>query len=145
MSLIGQWRRLSHSMDALQQSVARRLGLSKVELRCLDHLAQASEGLSAGALARIAGHTTGATTGMIDRLAKAGLVERAPDPADRRRVRVQPVRSAIRKRLVPARQRLDSVLEEVAAGYDADQQALLGRYLSEVDEALLRLCNEFDG
>jgi DNA-binding MarR family transcriptional regulator len=36
------------------------------------------------------GLTTGAVTGMIDRLERAGYVNRQPDPDDRRRVIVQP-------------------------------------------------------
>jgi DNA-binding MarR family transcriptional regulator len=39
------------------------------------------------------GLTTGAITGMIDRLEKAGYVRRANDPKDRRKTIVEPVRN----------------------------------------------------
>jgi DNA-binding MarR family transcriptional regulator len=40
-----------------------------------------------------AGLTTGAVTGVIDRLEKAGYVKRANDPKDRRRTIVEPTRN----------------------------------------------------
>jgi DNA-binding MarR family transcriptional regulator len=45
--------------------------------------------MTAGALAAEAGLTTGAVTGVIDRLERAGYARRVPDPADRRRVRIK--------------------------------------------------------
>jgi DNA-binding MarR family transcriptional regulator len=39
------------------------------------------------------GLTTGAITGMIDRLGKAGYVRRTHDPKDRRKTIVEPVRN----------------------------------------------------
>jgi DNA-binding MarR family transcriptional regulator len=45
-----------------------------------------SEAITAGQLAERSGLTTGAITGVIDRLEKAGFVRRTSDPTDRRRV-----------------------------------------------------------
>ena len=44
---------------------------------------------SAGEIARHTGLTSGAVTGLIDRLERLGLVERTADPADRRKVLVR--------------------------------------------------------
>jgi DNA-binding MarR family transcriptional regulator len=44
---------------------------------------------TAGDTARHTGLTSGAVTGLIDRLERLGLVERAADPADRRKVLVR--------------------------------------------------------
>jgi DNA-binding MarR family transcriptional regulator len=49
--------------------------------------------MTAGRLAEMTGLTTGAITGVVDRLEKASLAERAPDPNDRRRVMIQPLAS----------------------------------------------------
>ena len=43
-----------------------------------------------GFLAEMTGLTTGAVTGMVDRLERCGYVRREPDPTDRRRVIVKP-------------------------------------------------------
>lgn len=47
------------------------------------------ESLNMGQLATFMGHTTPATTGLIDRLTEAGLVERSHLPLDRRQVIVK--------------------------------------------------------
>jgi len=44
----------------------------------------------AGRLAALTGLTTGAVTGLVDRLERAGLVRRELDPADRRKVIIVP-------------------------------------------------------
>ena len=46
-------------------------------------------GLTASRLAELSGLTTGAVTGVLDRLERAGLVVRVADPADRRRTLVR--------------------------------------------------------
>ncbi len=72
-----------------QQDIARRLGLNVTDLTCLGFLIEASmagESLVAGDLAERARLTTGAVTGVLNRLEKADYIRRAPDPGDRRRV-----------------------------------------------------------
>jgi DNA-binding MarR family transcriptional regulator len=46
--------------------------------------------MSAGKLGELAGLTTGAITGIVDRLEKAGWAKRGSDPNDRRRVIIFP-------------------------------------------------------
>jgi predicted ArsR family transcriptional regulator len=71
-------------------AIAERLGLNTTDHKCLDIL-NSQGSLTAGQLAELTGLTTGAVTGVIDRLEHAGYVCRARDPHDRRRVIVQPV------------------------------------------------------
>jgi DNA-binding MarR family transcriptional regulator len=49
--------------------------------------------MPAGRLGELTGLTTGAVTGIIDRLEEAGYVRRTDDPKDRRRTIVEPIRS----------------------------------------------------
>jgi DNA-binding MarR family transcriptional regulator len=74
--------------DAFDSLAADRLGVSETDLRCLN-IIENCDGLTAGDLANQAGLTGGAVTGVVDRLEKAGYARRVPDPADRRRVRVE--------------------------------------------------------
>lgn len=68
-------------------------GVNPTDMECLrllfvKGLATPSE------LARHTGLTSGATTAMLDRLEKAGLIERRPNPADRRGFLISPAPSA---------------------------------------------------
>jgi DNA-binding MarR family transcriptional regulator len=74
---------------AYDEALAEHLGVNATDLRCLE-LAIDEPGLTPGRLAELSGLTTGAVTGVLDRLEKAGFVERRPDPADRRSVTIQP-------------------------------------------------------
>ncbi|OIJ62676.1 hypothetical protein WN71_038435 [Streptomyces mangrovisoli] len=83
--------RLIASAQFGQQDVARQLGLNVTDLTCLGFLTEASlagDPLVAGDLAERARLTTGAVTGVLNRLEKAGYIRREPDPHDRRRVYV---------------------------------------------------------
>jgi DNA-binding MarR family transcriptional regulator len=81
--------RISGNLDsAFDNLAAERLGVSRTDLHCLNAVENAG-GLTAGELARETGLTTGAVTGVIDRLERAGYARRAPDPEDRRRVKVE--------------------------------------------------------
>ncbi len=85
--LIAAFRDAGNQDGAIEELAAARLGISAADLRCLNAIENAG-GLTAGELARAMGVTTGAVTGALDRLEKVGYAGRAPDPADRRRVRV---------------------------------------------------------
>ncbi|GGW52365.1 putative HTH-type transcriptional regulator YcgE [Streptomyces lucensis JCM 4490] len=79
-----------------QQELARRLGLTVTDLTCFAFVLEAGEDLlTAGDLAARAHVTTGAVTGILNRLERAGYVTRRPDPSDRRRVRVAAVPAAV--------------------------------------------------
>ncbi|HVZ18948.1 MAG TPA: MarR family transcriptional regulator [Terriglobales bacterium] len=66
-------------------AVAERLGLNITDHKCLEYMI-GTEGITAGELAKVTGLTTGAITGVIDRLERAGFARRQPDPHDRRKV-----------------------------------------------------------
>src|SRR6266550_7431733 len=67
------------------QTVANRVGISNSDLECLDFL-NIEGRVTAGRLAELTGLTTGAITGVVDRMEKAGLVRRERDVSDRRKV-----------------------------------------------------------
>ena len=78
-------RRSSAQGVIFGQTVANTVGISGSDLECLDFLNLEGR-VTAGRLAEVTGLTTGAITGVVDRLEKAGLVRRERDPADRRKV-----------------------------------------------------------
>lgn len=88
-------RRHSTATVLFHLAMAERLGLGPSDHKCLDLLLQ-HEGLTGSRLAALTGLTTGAVTGVVNRLERAGFVRREPDPSDGRRqiLRVVPGRVA---------------------------------------------------
>lgn len=74
--------------DITDDLVCELMGVNRTDSRCLDILEQLGR-MTAGALAKESGLSTGAITAVIDRLEKAGYAQRVADPADRRRVLVE--------------------------------------------------------
>jgi DNA-binding MarR family transcriptional regulator len=71
-------------------------GLNATDMECLRLLFL--KGVSTPSeLARHTGLTSGATTAMLDRLEKAGLIERQPNPDDRRGTLIVPAKSSAEK------------------------------------------------
>ena len=88
-------RRNQRATDLVDEAASQLLGINRTDARCLDILDQHRR-LTAGELAREARLTTGAITAVVDRLEQAGLVRRIGDPADRRRVLIEPTDTARR-------------------------------------------------
>jgi DNA-binding MarR family transcriptional regulator len=86
--VVSEFRASGNQDDAFDNVAAARLGVSRTDLHCLNAIENAG-GLTAGQLAAESGLTTGAVTGVIDRLERAGFARRVPDPKDRRRVMVE--------------------------------------------------------
>jgi DNA-binding MarR family transcriptional regulator len=76
--------RLVAQAIALHEAAATSLGLNPTDLRCLALIA-GEENPTPSRLAELSGLTSGAITGVMDRLEKAGYLTRAVDPQDRRR------------------------------------------------------------
>ncbi|HKV24292.1 MAG TPA: MarR family transcriptional regulator [Candidatus Acidoferrum sp.] len=91
-------RELSTVSIFFHQAVASKLGLNVTDTRCFELLSRYSGGPpTAGDLARATGLTTGAVTGILDRLEKAGMVERYRRTSDRRKVFVRHRPEALQK------------------------------------------------
>jgi DNA-binding MarR family transcriptional regulator len=86
--LISEFRIAGNQDSAFDNLAAERLGVNRTDLHCLNAIENAG-GLTAGELAEETGLTTGAITGVIDRLERAGFARRVVDPEDRRRVKLE--------------------------------------------------------
>jgi DNA-binding MarR family transcriptional regulator len=82
-------RRQSTWTVIYHQAVAEKMGLNPTDLKCWAVLGETGP-ITAGELAIVMGLTTGAVTGVIDRLEQAGFAQRDHDPTDRRRVMIVP-------------------------------------------------------
>jgi DNA-binding MarR family transcriptional regulator len=90
--IVDKFREMSTETVMFHQAVADELGLYITDHKCMDIIHRFGA-MSAGKLGEMTGLTTGAITGMIDRLEKAGYVKRANDPKDRRKTIVEPIRN----------------------------------------------------
>jgi predicted transcriptional regulator len=84
------FRAMSSAAIMLHDTVARRLDLNATDHKCMGLLCDHGP-LSAGVLSEMTGLTTGAVTGVVTRLEKAGYVRRKQNPADARSVIVEPI------------------------------------------------------
>jgi DNA-binding MarR family transcriptional regulator len=123
--------RLSTWPVVFHGAVAVKLGINATDFKC-NGVLQETGPITAGELAELTGLTTGAITGVVDRLERAGFVRRGSDPNDRRRVIVEPVEN-------PARgEELAQIFGPLAASTAAE---FIDRYS---DEELAFLIDFFD-
>jgi DNA-binding MarR family transcriptional regulator len=126
-ALLAVLRRTAAQHNLFAQAAAAQLGIGSTDLDCLLLLLDFGPA-SAGQLADVLGLTTGAVTGVVDRLVGAGFAVRENDPSDRRRVIVQAVADQAG--------RVDDVFEPVLAG--------LGRTLEPLAEPDLARLFDFE-
>ncbi len=93
------FRQLSTVTILFHQAIADRLGMHLTDHKCGD--SSTLRPPRSGDLAQRTGLTTGAITGVIDRLEKAGFVRRGKDPGDRRLVIIEPFAEKIEKVIAP--------------------------------------------
>ncbi|MEU2603666.1 MarR family winged helix-turn-helix transcriptional regulator [Streptomyces albus] len=116
------------------QAVAARLGIGSTDLLCLGVLDHAGP-LTAGRLAELTGLTTGAVTGVVDRLEQAGFARRSKDPADRRKVIIHP-ESAQRERTGALYSPVLDALDAWCQTHSEEELATVLDYLRSFSEAL---------
>ncbi|HKU41980.1 MAG TPA: MarR family transcriptional regulator [Polyangiales bacterium] len=85
-AIVAQGRASSTVTVLMHAAVAERLGLNPSDHKCADLMMSLSEPCTPGRLAELTGLSTGAITGVIDRLERAGFLVREHDLEDRRRV-----------------------------------------------------------
>lgn len=110
-------REFASAMVNFHAATGKLLGLSAVERKCMDTLRILGP-VPAGTIAEHTGLTTGAVTGLVDRLEKAGYAKRTRDPQDRRKVLVE---------LVPNEQ-VDALTAAVFIPFGAEITELMSRY-----------------
>jgi DNA-binding MarR family transcriptional regulator len=82
-------REISTNTVLFHSRIAEQMGLSGTDHKCLELVLSAKAPLTAGQIAQLSGLSTGAVTGVIDRLERRGFARRVRDPHDRRKVLVE--------------------------------------------------------
>ena len=113
-----------------QHVIAQQVGLSVTDLTCFAYVIEAGENLpTAGDLAARVHVTTGAVTGILNRLERAGYITRRPDPTDRRRIRVAARPDAV-ARVREVYEPYYARLTHLFADYSPDEIAVLHDWFS---------------
>jgi len=85
--------------------------------------------MTAGDLAVRTGLTTGAITGIVDRLEQAGFVRRTRDPSDRRRVVLEVIMDKVQREVLPLFAPLGKQMSALAASYSRRDLATIMDFL----------------
>lgn len=127
-------RRLQTAMSEAEVALGRRMHLGHSELAAMTHLSGARDPVGPGWLSQRLGLTPAAATELVDRLERAGHLERRRDTADRRRVHLIPTESAVADvgdQLAP----LLAAIDDSAQQFGPDERAAIQRFLNAVVEA----------
>jgi DNA-binding MarR family transcriptional regulator len=131
--LLAAGRELGAVTVLFHNAIAARMGLSATDHKYLELLVQEGP-MTAGRLAERTQLTTGAVTGMIDRLERQGLVRRVRDPHDRRKVIVEPIEAAAQRMIAPHFAPLTAEIEAIHAQYSDAELRVIRDYLRQYIE-----------
>jgi DNA-binding MarR family transcriptional regulator len=133
-------RKASAQGTMFAKAVADRAGISSSDMDCMDFL-NIEGRMTAGRLAELTGLTTGAITGVIDRLEKAGFVRRERDQGDRRKVFITPVPARMME-IGHFYQLLQRAMHKQSDAYSDAELKVLLRYGTETYQSILGATNE---
>ncbi len=121
-------RRNSTATVLFHHAVAERLGLGPTDHKCLDLILE-HQAVTGRDLSAMTGLTSGAVTGVVNRLERAGYIRREPDPGDGRRQLLRPVpeRLGEAERLFTG---LAASAARVLDGFDAAQLEAIATFLA---------------
>lgn len=123
----GRENGISHTL--FRNVIGTKLGLNITDFESLDLLF--FRGVSTPSeLAKYTGLSSGAVTAMIDRLEESGLVERRPNPADRRGTLISIVKVAA-DNIAPLFASARLAQNELLAGYSVPELELLADYFEK--------------
>jgi DNA-binding MarR family transcriptional regulator len=127
-------RRLSqqyaYTSIQMHEAIGREAGLPGTDHKYLGFLIQKGA-MTAGQLAVLTGLTTGAVTGLIDRLEKKKLVTRKFAEDDRRKVLIEPDTKKIMDLLAPLYKTYRSRSEKLFASFSEKEMKVLETYFTE--------------
>jgi DNA-binding MarR family transcriptional regulator len=129
-------RRHSTAVVLFHHAVAERLGLGPTDHKSLDLLREAGA-MTSSKLAAITGLTSGAITGVVTRLERAGYLRRQQDPQDGRQQILSPALERVRdiqNVFNPIRKDVAALLE----GFDTHQLNAIAEFLARSTDVAYR-------
>src|ERR1700682_2518873 len=121
-------KRFSDATIFMHEAIAKKANLSGTDHKYLGLIIQNGE-MTAGDLSKLTGLTTGAVTGLIDRLEKKKLVKRKFDKTDRRKILILPHHENFRKLLGKVFSDLQNRMIDHFAKLSTSDTKIIERYL----------------
>lgn len=123
-------RQYSDASIFMHEAIARKAGLAGSDHKYLGLILQHTE-LTAGELSKLTGLTTGAVTGLIDRLEKKKLLKRKFSRDDRRKVIIVPDEENAMKLLQPLFEELQQKTTALITSFSSSEMESIKRYFLE--------------
>lgn len=136
-------RKYSDTSILMHEAIARKAGLSGTDHKYLGFLMQ-NGAMTAGELARLTGLTTGAITGVIDRLEKRKLAKREFDKNDRRKVIIVPNTQNALKLLEPIFAELQHKTTKLIASFSEKEMQAIEKYFVAASEVMKEVTNNLN-
>lgn len=128
--LIEAMRALQHALEKYDHISADALSLGRSDAACLSLLVDEGA-LAPRELGKRLALTSGSVTALIDRLEVRGLAIRAPDPSDRRALKVSASRQGERA-ITRSRKVLGSLSRRVVQRVGADKSAAIIKQINDL-------------
>ncbi|HUK28250.1 MAG TPA: MarR family transcriptional regulator [Candidatus Acidoferrales bacterium] len=123
-------RESSLGVVLFHQAVGEILDINVTDMKCLDIITLTGS-TSPSQLSELTGLSTGSTTAMIDRLERRGLVERQPNPEDRRGTKIVLSKEAARK-LHTLFRSMAHAMNKLVCSYSEEELETLSNFFTKV-------------
>lgn len=131
--IMGSLVRFIASVVLNNHAVSQELGLGPTDSQFMT-LLDVHGALTPGRLAELTGLTSGTVTGVVDRLEKAGFVERDRDAGDRRKVIVRRNEQAVRERLAPLYAEHGRHVEDLLTRRSPEELRVIADFLRDLQD-----------
>lgn len=135
--ILDEFQELIAGSVMTNERIAHSLGVSVVDWQAFSLIARSETPLTAGEISTRTRLPTSTTTRVLDRLAQRDLIERIPDPADRRRVVVRPGAEVMARFTSDCDDNpytaIKNAMHDVHQGFTLDELQIVERYLRAVN------------
>jgi len=137
-------RQISDATILMHEAIARKAGLTGADRKYLSIILDKGT-MTAGELSNLTGLTTGAVTGVIDRLEKKKLLKREFDKTDRRKILIVPNVDKANKIFANSHLDLSSQIESLLSKFTAKEIEAIEKYLNSTVEIMNNITNQLNG
>lgn len=136
-------RQISDATVLMHEAIARKAGLTGTDHKYLSIILDKGT-ITAGELSNFTGLTTGAITGVIDRLEKKKLIKREFDKTDRRKILIVPNLEKANKLFANSHLDLSSQIENLLSKFTENEIEAIEKYLNSTVEIMKNITNQLN-